>query len=310
MARPETAGPQGHEGEVGHMTARRSPTVRRRRLGMELRRLREEADYTLERVAESLECSDSKISRIETGQVGATPRDVRDMLELYGVNGKQRDELMQLAREGRQRGWWNTFDDQVIRTLIGFEAAATSVHVYEAMVVPGLLQTVDYATAVIGAVRPGLRPEEIERRVEVRTARQRDLTQADPPALWVIIDEAALRRPVGGREVMREQLGRLIDAAAWPTVTLQVLPLDAAEHAGMDGSFTIYEFSEPDPGVVYLENATSDLYLETPEELRRYTRLFDHLRAAALKPKNSCEFLTELAGELGTGQTRQSRFPA
>ena len=293
------------------MSARRSPTVRRRRLGMELRRLREEADYTLERVAERLECSDSKISRIETGQVGATPRDVRDMLELYGVNGEQRDELMQLAREGRQRGWWNTFDDQVIRTLIGFEAAATSVHIYEAMVVPGLLQTVDYAHAVIRAVRPGLRPEEIERRVEVRTARQRDLTEADPPTLWVIIDEAALRRPVGGPAVMREQLQRLIEAGRWPTVTLQVLPLDAAEHAGMDGSFTIYEFSEPDgPAVVYLENATSDLYLETAEELRRYTLLFDHLRAAAMKPKDSSEFLSDLALQVGTRQSRQYRSPA
>jgi transcriptional regulator with XRE-family HTH domain len=278
------------------MSARRSPTVRRRRLGMELRRLREEAAYTLERVAERLECSDSKISRIETGQVGATPRDVRDMLELYGVDGKQRDELMQLAREGRQRGWWNTFDDQVIRTLIGFEAAATSVHIYEAMVVPGLLQTVGYAQAVIRAVRPGLRPEEIERRVEVRTARQRDLTEADPPTLWVIIDEAALRRPVGGPAVMRE---------------LQVLPLDAAEHAGMDGSFTIYEFSEPDgPAVVYLENATSDLYLETAEELRRYTLLFDHLRAAAMEPKDSSEFLSDLALQVGTRQSRQYRSPA
>lgn len=293
------------------MSARRSPTVRRRRLGMELRRLREEAAYTLERVAERLECSDSKISRIETGQVGATPRDVRDMLELYGVDGKQRDELMQLAREGRQRGWWNTFDDQVIRTLIGFEAAATSVHIYEAMVVPGLLQTVDYAQAVIRAVRPGLRPEEIKRRVEVRTARQRDLTEADPPTLWVIIDEAALRRPVGGPAVMREQLQRLIEAGGWPTVTLQVLPLDAAEHAGMDGSFTIYEFSEADgPAVVYLENATSDLYLETAAELRRYTLLFDHLRAAAMKPKDSSEFLSDLALQVGTRQSRQYRSPA
>jgi Domain of unknown function (DUF5753) len=178
------------------------------------------------------------------------------------------------------------------------------------MVVPGLLQTVDYARAVIGAVRPGLGPDEIERRVEVRTARQRDLTQADPPALWVVIDEAALRRPVGGRQVMRSQVERLLEAEAWPTVTLQVLPLDAAEHAGMDGSFTIYEFSEPaDPAVVYLENATSDLYLETADEVRRYMLLFDHLRAAALKPRDSRGFLCELASELGNCQIRQSRSP-
>jgi transcriptional regulator with XRE-family HTH domain len=277
---------------------------------MELRRLREEADYTLERVAERLECSDSKISRIETGRVGATPRDVRDMLELYGVNGKRRDELMQLAREGRQRGWWNTYDDQVIRNLIGFEAEATSIRAYEAMLVPGLLQTPDYARAVIRALRPELRAEEVERRVEVRTARQRDLTGSDPPRLWAIVDESALRRPVGGGEVMGAQIVRLIETAAWPTVTLQVLRFDAAEHAGMDGAFTIYEFSEPsDPAVVYLENATSDLYLETPEELRRYALLFDHLRAAALKPPDSRAFLEALASELGTRRTRQCRSP-
>jgi transcriptional regulator with XRE-family HTH domain len=293
------------------MTARRSPTVRRRRLGMELRRLREEADYTLERVAERLECSDSKISRIETGQVGATPRDVRDMLELYGVDGQRRDELMQLAREGRQRGWWNTFDDQVIRNLIGFEAEATSIRAYEAMLVPGLLQTPDYARAVIRALRPELRAEEVERRVEVRAARQRDLTGGDPPTLWAIVDESALRRPVGGREVMGAQIARLIETTTWPTVTLQVLRFDAAEHAGMDGAFTIYEFSEPtDPAVVYLENATSDLYLETPEELRRYALLFDHLRAAALKPQDSSAFLEELASEFGTRRTTQFRSPA
>jgi transcriptional regulator with XRE-family HTH domain len=277
---------------------------------MELRRLREEADYTLERVAERLECSDSKISRIETGQVGATPRDVRDMLELYGVNGKRREELLQLAREGRQRGWWNTYDDQVIRNLIGFEAEATSIRAYEAMLVPGLLQTPDYARAVIRALRPELRAEEVERRVEVRTARQRDLTGGDPPTLWAIVDESALRRPVGGKEVMGAQIARLIETGTWLTVTLQVLRFDAAEHAGMDGAFTIYEFSEPtDPAVVYLENATSDLYLETPEELRRYALLFDHLRAAALKPHDSSAFLEDLAAELGTRRVRRSRSP-
>jgi transcriptional regulator with XRE-family HTH domain len=278
------------------MTVRRSPTVRRRVLGRELRRLREAAELTLEQVAGKLECSDSKVSRIETGQVGATPRDVRDMLELYGVDGQQRDALIQIAREGRLKGWWHSYDDWVIRKLIGFEAAATSIRTYEVLLIPGLLQIQDYARAVTRAVRPELRLEEVERRVEVRTARQRHLAEGDRPRLWAILDEAALRRPVGGREVMRKQLRHLLEAVTSSNVTLQVLPFSIGEHAGMDGSFTIYDFSEPsDPAVVYLENATSDLYLETLEELDRYTLLFEHLRAAALGPTDSLALLARVA---------------
>jgi transcriptional regulator with XRE-family HTH domain len=281
------------------MTVRRSPTVRRRRLGLELRRLREATELTIERVAEILECSDSKISRIETGQVGATARDVRDMLELYGVNGIQRDKLVQIAREGRQKGWWHTYDDTVLRALIGFEAEATTIRTYSALLVPGLLQTVDYARAITRAVRPDLSPEEVEGRVKVRTARQVHLMENDPPTHWVILDEAVLRRVVGGREVMDEQVQHLLKAAASPWTTLRVLPFKAREHAGMDGSFVIYGFPEvADPDVVYLENATSDLYLEKAEEVRRYTALFDHLRGAALTPEESVALLATSALDL------------
>jgi len=292
--------------------------VRRRRLGWELRRLREAADLTIERVADALECSDSKISRIETGQVGATPRDVRDMLELYGVKDAQRDELMQIAREGRQKGWWHTYDDTVIRTLIGFEAAATSIRTYAALLVPGLLQTVDYARAITRAVQPDLSPDDVEGRVKVRTARQEHLMENDPPSHWVVLDEAVFRRPVGGHEVMSDQVRHLRKAAESPTMTLQVLPFTAREHAGMDGSFVIYGFAEAaDLDVVYLENATSDVYLERVEEVRRYTTLFEHLCAAASTPEDSAAFLDKLAVEFeqpsaGPGQASQrqrSRHP-
>lgn len=281
------------------MTARQSPTVRRRRLGLELRRLRETAGFTIERVAESLECSDSKISRIETGQVGATPRDVRDMLELYGVSSEQRDGLVQIAREAREKGWWHAYGDVHISAYIGFEAAAASIRTFEALAVPGLLQTTAYARAAIQAARPNLGTDELERWAELRMARQKLLTQEDPPALWAVLDEAVLRRPVGGPEAMREQLHHLTEATRSPKATIQVLPFAAGAHAGMSGAFTIFRFPESaDPDVVHLENATSDLYLERPDEIQRYTRAFDHLSATALDAEGSFAWLTGLAKEL------------
>lgn len=282
------------------MPARQSPTVRRRRLGMELRRLREAAGLTTDRVAEILECSHSKISRIETGQVRATPRDVRDMLEIYGVAGEPREALIQIAREARQTGWWHAYGDVIKESAyVGLEVAAASIRSYEALLVPGLLQTTQYARAATRAVRPDQPQEQIERQVELRMARQAILTQDDPPALWAILDEAALRRPVGEHGIMVEQLHHLIEVAELAAVTLQVLPYSAGEHAGMDGAFTILSFPEPaDPAVVYLENATSDLYLENPDEIRRYSLLFDHLRAAALKPNDSTAFLGALVKEM------------
>jgi transcriptional regulator with XRE-family HTH domain len=281
--------------------ARSSPTIRRRRLAIELRRLREEAGLTIERVAEALECSPSKVSRVETGHVNATPRDVRDMLALYGVVGAQRDALVQMAREARQKGWWYKYrDDQADQAFhAGLEVAADSIRMYAALLVPGLLQIAPYARTVIRALNPGIRPEEVEHRLELRLARQSLLTQADPPLLWAILDEAALHRLVGGPGVMREQLHHLIEQAQLPNVTVQVLTYTAGQHAGMHGAFHIFGFAEPgDPDVVHLEHSTSRLYLERPEEVQRYSLLFDHLRAAALAPDDSIAFVTELAKEL------------
>jgi Domain of unknown function (DUF5753) len=211
----------------------------------------------------------------------------------------EQEQLIQIAREAKQKGWWHAYVDVPQTAYIGMEAAAASINTYEGLVLPGLIQTRAYARAVIQAVRVDLRLEEIERRVEFRMARQRLLSQDDPPMLWMIIDESVVRRPVGGPETMREQLHYLIDCTQLPTVTLQVLPFMAGEHAGMDGPFTILGFTDPaDQEFVYFENSLSDFYLESPEAIRRYRSLFDHLRAAALKPVDSATFLTKLLKEL------------
>ena len=272
----------------------RTPTGRRRRLGAELRRLREEAELTIDRVAEALECSQSKISRIETGQVSATPRDVRDMLALYRVSEADREAIVQIAREARQRGWWQKFVDvpDGVPAYVGLEAAATSIDVYMSLIVPALLQTADYARAVIGAVRPDLPAAEIDRRVELRLHRQALLDQERPPTLRVLLDDTVLRRPVGGPAVMADQRRRLLEDADRPAVTLRVLPTDAGAHAGMDGPFTIFGFpAAAERDVVALDSAADALYLENPDDLRRYRRVFELLLPAALTPEESAALI-------------------
>ena len=282
------------------MATRRSATIQRRRLGVELRNIREQAELTIEEVARKLECSDSKVSRIETGQVSATPRDVRDMLDIYKVDREQRDALVQLAREARHRGWWEAYSDTPVVPLVGLETAARQILEYEAMVVPGLLQTWEYARAAIRAAIPDLLPERVDRWAELRMARQSLFTQNDPPEFVAVLDECLLRRPVGGREILRDQLRHLTDAATLPTVTLQVLPLEAGAHAALSGAFTIYRFAEEtDPDVVYLELARGEpYYIESAREVRRYVGAFERLRATALSPDESAAFLAELPGKL------------
>jgi transcriptional regulator with XRE-family HTH domain len=285
----------------GAVPARPSPTVRRRRLAIELRHLREEAGLTIERVARALECSESKVSRLETAHVTATPRDVRDMLELYGVTGSRRDELVQMAREARQKGWWFKYRDHLAdqASYVGLEVAADSIRIYKPLLVPGLLQTPEYARAVIRALYPGDSPEELGRRLELRMARQPILAEESPPALWAVLDEAALHRLVGGPKVMREQLHHLVEQAQLPNVTLQVLPYTAGAHPALDGPFDILGFDEPgDPDVVHIEGFASQLYLERPEDVRRYSQVFDLLRASALGPDDSAAFITRLAQHL------------
>jgi transcriptional regulator with XRE-family HTH domain len=280
------------------VTERRSPTIRRRRLGAELRRRREAAGVTIEQVAEQLECSASKVSRIETGHTSATPRDVRDMLRIYGVVGTESDELVQIAREARQKGWWHPYSTVLTGSYVGLEAAASSIRAYEQQVVPGLLQTEDYARAMIRAARPDWTAGEIDRRVRVRMNRQSLLSQDDPIDVWVVLDETVVSRPVGGDAVMRAQLERLAEAADLPNVKLQILPFEVGAHAGMDGSFTILDFPEADdPAVVYAENATGGLFLEKSDELKRFTFIFEQVSATAIRPEESAALVAKLAKE-------------
>jgi transcriptional regulator with XRE-family HTH domain len=270
-----------------------SPTVRRRRLAAELRRLRDQAQLTIDDVAEKLKCSASKISRIETGHNGVSPKDARELLRLYGLPGDQVEALVQLAREARKKGWWHAYHEAFTGAFVGLEAEASSLRAYQALLVPGLLQTEDYTRAVIRAARPDATAAQVETRVQARLARQQLLTEVDPPQFWAVVDEAVLCRPVGGTRVMREQLRSLAERATLPHVTIQVLPFSAGAHAGMEGPFLILGFPEQaDPDVVYVDNTTAGIYLEDPAEILRYTLMFDHLRAAALGPDDSLTRIT------------------
>ena len=224
------------------VNTRRSPTIRRRRPGPELRRHREAAGITIDVVADRRGCSPSKVSRTDTVHAGATARDVYDILDIYRVPESVQEKLVQIAREAKQKGWWYPFSTVLNSAYVGLEAAARSIRTYEQQVVPGLLRSEEYAIAMIRAARLGDTDTEMEQRVHVRMARQSLLTQDDPIDLRVVLDEAVLSRPVGGDAVMRDQLIRLIEAARLPNVIMQILPFAAGPHAGMDGTFAILEF--------------------------------------------------------------------
>ena len=284
------------------MGTEHSPTVRRRRLALELRRLREAARLTCEEVADHLECSASKISRVETGRVSVSPRDVRDMLELYGVPADQRESLVQLARDSRQKGWWHAYSDTMqpqMATYIGLESAASEIRIYEVSLIPGLLQTEDYARAVIRAGMVNSPAEDIERRVALLMARQPAVVRDDPPKVWAVLDEAALRRRVGGSGLMRLQLEHLLAQAALPNVAVQVIPFAGGAHPAMGRPFIILVFPERvDTDVVYLEDLTSALYLEDVAEVDRYNVFFNHLRATALSFDDSAALITSVLKEM------------
>jgi len=277
---------------------RRSPTIRRRRLGAELRRHRESAGMTIDVVAERLGFSPSKVSRIETGHNSATPRDVAELLSFYGVESRAAEELVQIAREARQKGWWHPYSAVLVGAYVGLEAAAAGLRAFEQQVVPGLLQTEGYARALIGAARSSDTPKEIDRRVHVRLARQSLLTQDDAIELHVVLDEALLCRPVGGDAVMRAQIARLIEAQQQRNVTVQVLPFAVGPHAGMDGAFAILQFPDPgDADVVYAENATGGIFLEKEDELKKFHSIFNSLASVALSAEESTRMLEMLIEE-------------
>jgi transcriptional regulator with XRE-family HTH domain len=264
-----------------------------------LRKLREGADLTIAQVAEKVELSPSTISRMETARVGVRPNDLRALLDIYKVSDVQRDELMQLARKGRQQVWWQEYKDVPTAAVASREDDAASILQYAAQVVPGLLQTEAYAREVLRAIHYQADSEKLARRLEARLARQALLTGKDAPQYWVVLDEAVLRRVVGGRQVMHAQLERLIDAAGLPNVTLQVLPFTAGAHAGLDGEFTILSYRDPeDPDVVFIENTGVDAYLEDAAVTRRYNSIFDHLQAAAQNPAESIRTLAVVEHDL------------
>ncbi|MEY2230233.1 MULTISPECIES: helix-turn-helix domain-containing protein [Streptomyces] len=274
-----------------------NPTVSRRRLGSELRRLREISGMTTQQVAARLLISQPKISLLENGRRVIKPRDVRDLCGLYGVRDQRRvDDLMQMARESGRQGWWNAYDDVPYGAYIGLETEAAAVRCYEPLVIPGLLQTSSYARAVIAGTIPHATAEQAATRLEVRMRRQDRLrTPGNPLRLWVVLDASALWRVVGSREIMREQLEHLTHLSAQPHITVQVLPHDVGAHPGVSGQFTLLEFAEAtDAGVVYLERFTSDLYLEKRSDVRRYSDMYAHVQAQALSPDVTRSFVEEV----------------
>ena len=269
----------------------RNPTVRRRELGALLRALRNEKGLTVEQVAERLLCSPSKVSRMETGHGVATLRDVRDLCELYGVTDEaDRDQMTRLAREGKQQGWWQGYD-LPYSTYVGLEEEAAAIKVYDSAVVPGLLQTADYAWALHEASLPKHDDSVIGQWVEARATRQRILTRPEPPSMHVVLDEAVLHRVVGSPRVMRAQLARVVEAIAMPNVTVQVIPYASGAHPAMDSVFTILEFLQPAPDVIYVEGLVGYIYLEQARDIKRYKEVFERLSAIALTPRKSAELL-------------------
>ncbi len=279
---------------------RRSPTVRRRRLGIELRKLRDAAGMTATEVTKHFEWSPGKVTRLEKAQATKPMvADTRLLLELYGVakDDRRYEELITLTREARQRGWWNSYKDVLDDPYVEFEASAEKIHSYELSLIPGLLQTPAYAAALYRGwlVRD---PTEIDQLVQLRMERQAILTHDDPPYFWAVIDETALLRPFGTPDDRREQLQRLIDTEPLDHVTVQVLPLDAGPHPGMAGPFSILDFPEDDPSLVYVEAEPNSLYLEERAEIHRYSVVFQNLSAMALSPDTSIAYLTKLADRL------------
>jgi transcriptional regulator with XRE-family HTH domain len=278
---------------------RSGPMALRIALGAQLRRLREASRITPAQAAEAIRATHSKISRLERGRSAAKQRDVADLLTLYGVTGEaEREQVLSLARQASTPGWWQQYNDILPRWFelyVGLERAASVIRTYEVQFVHGLLQTEDYARAVILIANAAASGDEIDRRVSVRMRRQQLLTQPGAPELWTVLDEAALRRPPGGPEVMRAQLEHLLEMTALPNVTLQIIPFDAGPHAAAGGPFTILRFPEPDlPDLVYLEQLNSAQYLAHPDDVVGYLEVMDQLTVQAETGTASQELLRAL----------------
>ena len=296
MTGPGGEPPTGGEGEP------RGPTVLRMMLGSQLRRFRETAGVTPEQAAYEIRASRSKISRMEHGRVGFKGRDVGDLLTLYGVHDEQiRTRMLAFAEQASTPGWWSKYDDVLpdwFEAFLGLEGAASVIRTFELQFVYGLFQTEDYARADTLLGNKPASAEEIDRRVSVRLKRQAVLAGPDPPQVWSVMDEAVLRRPVGGRTVMRAQLAHLIEVASQPRVTIQVVPFARGGHAAAGGSFTVLRFAEPEvPDIVYIEQLTSALYLDSREDVDHYLEVMNELSTEALAPARSAALLAEVTKE-------------
>jgi transcriptional regulator with XRE-family HTH domain len=293
---------------IGAMPARQpSPTLRLRRLAAELRRLRAEAGMTREDVFERTSINGATLYRIETVRARPQIRTLFALLDLYGVTEPDRSDLVALARRSTEQNWLQSFPKELSDSYalyIGFEGEAQSLLNYEGLFLPGLLQTEDYARAAIQRCLPGATKEEIQRLVETRVGRQAVFAREKPLRLWAIVDEAALLRPVGGRDVMHAQLAHLAAAAGQAHVTLQVLPYDVGAHPGMTGAFAVLQFDETAANdVIYIESQASELFLESETDVNRFTATFEHLRALALPPEMSVSLITGIARDMrGTAE--------
>ncbi|WP_257137484.1 helix-turn-helix transcriptional regulator [Streptomyces sp. st115] len=273
------------------------PTVRRRRLGAELKRLREKAGVKMEEAAERIGGDKPKISRQENGRQGVSKLEIEALLALYGVSDERlRTALTTLAREGRRKGWWAQYSDILpagFQERLSMESDAARILTFQPMLVPGLLQTVEYATEVIRSVDKGVTEEERDSYIEVRKARQEIFTRDNPPQYVCLLDEAVLRREVGGPAVMAAQLDKILEVNNPPRLTIQVVPFSQGWHAGADGAFNIYSYPDPmDLDVVNLDYLDGALYLEEDQPVGRYQLAFDELRAAALASRQSMELVS------------------
>jgi transcriptional regulator with XRE-family HTH domain len=272
-------------------------------LGIQLRRLREAKNITPEQAGYEIRASRSKISRVEHGRVGFKVRDVEDLLTLYGVtDGQERQRMLALAQQANNQGWWAKYDDIMpdwFESYVGLEQATSLIRTFELQFVPGLFQTEDYARGVTMLGHRSAPANEIEHRVSLRMQRQSILTQDDSPRIWAVIDESALRRPLGGSDVMRAQLRHLMEVAEYPRVTLQVIPFSRGGHPAAGGSFTVLRFAEPDlPDIVYIEQLTSALYLDRRDEVDHYMEVMNRLSAEADTPADSARLLEKIAKTL------------
>jgi transcriptional regulator with XRE-family HTH domain len=275
-----------------------SPTVRQRELGMRLREFRTAKGLTVEEVAAKLLCSATKISRAETGARRPTLRDVRDLCEIYGVDPGTSAELMELARQAREPGWWTRYDDLKIAPFIGLEQEATAITCFGMYFVPALLQTPDYAREMIRGIAPKIDPDILEQRVEARMRRQQILQRPKPPRYRALLDEAVLHRQVGSRSVMKAQLKKILELVREERATIQVIPFAVGAYAAVDSNFDYLEFGEsPLPGMVFVEGLASHLYLERRTELDRYSEALNYLRDEALNPKDSVKKIEEICDD-------------